>query len=259
VKSPGRLAQPTEEATITQEAIATGRRGECERMRSKLLTSARLMFLLTFGTGVLDAATYLGLHGVFTANMTGNVVFVGLGLAGHDEIPLLRASLAIGGFVAGAALIGRLQRNKGDVKDGDPIVTCTFIVAGLVMIGLAGGLAVLPLSLATLDAATGLFGLSMGAQAVAARRVGVKDVSTVVVTSTLAGLAADHRWAGSAAPEGGTSRRFYAVASMGAGASVGALLLYWHLAAAVVLSALILLFVGGVNAVRWCRVVKRGR
>ena len=64
--------------------------------------STALMLTLSFGTGVLDAATYLGLHQVFTANMTGNVVFVGLGLADTADVPLLRAALALVGFVAGA-------------------------------------------------------------------------------------------------------------------------------------------------------------
>jgi uncharacterized membrane protein YoaK (UPF0700 family) len=33
--------------------------------------------LLTFATGLVDAASALGLGHVFTANMTGNVVFLG--------------------------------------------------------------------------------------------------------------------------------------------------------------------------------------
>jgi uncharacterized membrane protein YoaK (UPF0700 family) len=36
--------------------------------------------LLTFATGLVDAASVLGLGHVFTANMTGNVVFLGFSL-----------------------------------------------------------------------------------------------------------------------------------------------------------------------------------
>ena len=36
------------------------------------------LLALTFVTGVIDAASVLGLGHVFVANMTGNVVFVGL-------------------------------------------------------------------------------------------------------------------------------------------------------------------------------------
>lgn len=49
--------------------------------------------------------------------------------------------------------------------------------------------------------------LAMGARAVAARRVGVSDVSTVVVTSTLAGLAAKNAWTGDLTGRAATHRR----------------------------------------------------
>ena len=41
-----------------------------------------LMLVVTFTTGVMDAVSVLGLGHVFTANMTGNVVFLGFALAG---------------------------------------------------------------------------------------------------------------------------------------------------------------------------------
>jgi uncharacterized membrane protein YoaK (UPF0700 family) len=41
-----------------------------------------LFLILTFVTGVVDATSYLRLGHVFVANMTGNVVFLGFGLAG---------------------------------------------------------------------------------------------------------------------------------------------------------------------------------
>ena len=66
----------------------------------------------------------------------------------------------------------------------------------------------------------------MGTQAAAARQVGVPDVSTVVVTSTITGLAADSWFgtrAGAHAPRRGT-----AVALILLGAMVAALLLRWE-------------------------------
>ena len=47
-----------------------------------------LMVALTFVTGLLDAVGYLGLDRVFTGNMTGNVVILGMGLAGEDSLPV---------------------------------------------------------------------------------------------------------------------------------------------------------------------------
>jgi hypothetical protein len=64
---------------------------------------------------------------------------------------------------------------------------------------------------------------AMGLQAAVARRIAVKDVTTVVVTSTLTGLAADSRLG--AGLEQPWMRRSGAVMLIGAGAALGALLL----------------------------------
>ena len=45
-----------------------------------------LMLALTFTTGINDAVGYLGLDKVFTGNMTGNVVILGMALAGLSLI-----------------------------------------------------------------------------------------------------------------------------------------------------------------------------
>ena len=48
---------------------------------------ALTLLSLTLTTGVVDAVSYLGLGHVFTANMTGNVVLLGFGLAGRRICP----------------------------------------------------------------------------------------------------------------------------------------------------------------------------
>ena len=52
------------------------------------------LLALTFTTGVVDAVCFLGLGRVFTANMTGNVVLLGFGLAGTDGLPVLAPLVA---------------------------------------------------------------------------------------------------------------------------------------------------------------------
>ena len=42
----------------------------------------RTLLALTFTTGLVDGVSYLGLGHVFTANMTGNIVLLGFGIAG---------------------------------------------------------------------------------------------------------------------------------------------------------------------------------
>ena len=68
-----------------------------------------------------------------------------------------------------------------------------------------------------------LLALAMGVQnATVARRMGVADLTTSVLTLTLTGLAADSRLGGGEGPRPG--RRLLAVGSMFAGALVGGLL-----------------------------------
>ncbi|MHB1172511.1 MAG: DUF1275 family protein, partial [Lacisediminihabitans sp.] len=90
-------------------------------------------------------------------------------------------------------------------------------------------------------AITGALGLAMGMQGGAARHIGVKDVTTVVVTSTLVGLAFDSRFGGN--PGQQWKRRAGAVVLIGTGAAVGALLLHVHIGLGMALAAVITLVV----------------
>ena len=59
----------------------------------------RPLMVLTVTTGVIDAVSYVGLGHVFTANMTGNVVFIGFALAGAEGVSVSgRCSCANGGM-----------------------------------------------------------------------------------------------------------------------------------------------------------------
>ena len=66
----------------------------------------------TFTTGIKDAVGYLGLDKVFTGNMTGNVVVLGMGLVRGTDLPVLGPALALLGFMAGAAAGGRALREE---------------------------------------------------------------------------------------------------------------------------------------------------
>ena len=64
--------------------------------------------LLTLVTGLVDAACYLGLGRVFTANMTGNVVLLAFGAAGAQGLPVLAPTVSLVVFLVGATAGGRL-------------------------------------------------------------------------------------------------------------------------------------------------------
>src|SRR5260370_21189051 len=66
----------------------------------------RALLVLTFSTGLIDAVSYLGLGRVFTANMTGNIVLLGFGIAGSGGLPVVAPLVSLGAFLAGAATGG---------------------------------------------------------------------------------------------------------------------------------------------------------
>ncbi|WP_416344885.1 YoaK family protein [Isoptericola peretonis] len=204
-----------------------------------------LMLALTFSTGIADAVGYLGLDRVFTGNMTGNVVILGMALAGGDDLPVVGPLLALGTFMAGAVVAGVVLR---PVQVGwTPRTTGLIAAVGTVLAAITVLLAVSDDDLphAVQLTVTGLLAFAMGTQAATARHLAVKDVTTVVVTSTITGLAADSRLAGGHGTNSG--RRITAIALICAGAAVGALLLQAHLAWGVGVSAVLTLVVAALG------------
>jgi len=196
-----------------------------------------LMLALTFSTGVIDAVGYLGLDKVFTGNMTGNVVILGMALVGGSGLPVVGPLLALVGFMAGAALGGRVLRSAGPGWTGR--TTVLFSLVALVMLATAVLLFAIedefsrPVGISI----TTVLGAAMGIQAATARFIAVKDVTTVVVTSTITGLAADSVLG--SGKGGGSARRASAVILILAGAFAGAALLKWHLSGGLLLAGAI--------------------
>jgi uncharacterized membrane protein YoaK (UPF0700 family) len=180
-----------------------------------------LLVLLTIVTGVVDAVSFLKLGHVFVANMTGNVVFLGFAAAGVQEFWSLASLVAIATFMVGALAGGRLA-----LLTGDNLIQY-FTAATFIEVVLVG--AALACSIST-HGPTGeivryvlivLLALTMGVQNAAARRLGVPNMTTTVLTSTLTGLAAD--LAGSKNPQIGS--RLAAVGAMFLGAALGAVVI----------------------------------
>ena len=72
-----------------------------------------LLLVLTTVTGVLDAVSYLALGHVFVGNMTGNVLFLGFGVAGVAEFSILGSLFALTAFLLGAFAGGGLGTRTG--------------------------------------------------------------------------------------------------------------------------------------------------
>jgi uncharacterized membrane protein YoaK (UPF0700 family) len=173
-----------------------------------------LLLVLTAVAGVVDAASFLSLGQVFVANMTGNVVFVGLAIAGAPGFSLAASLFALGGFLGGAALGGpaadRLGADRAHVLRAAAGVEVVLVALALVVVALDG-----PDNAAVVVAA-----LAMGVQGTTARRLEVFDLTTVVLTMTLTGAAAEIRQGDRFA----VLRRLLAVGAMIAGAAIGAVL-----------------------------------
>ncbi|WP_231946509.1 DUF1275 family protein [Auraticoccus monumenti] len=186
-----------------------------------------MMLALTFTTGIIDAVGYLGLDRVFTANMTGNVVILGMALARAEDLPVLGPLVALAAFLLGAAVGGRSMRGARVGWSGRS--TTVFATVGVILLGTGVASLAAPPEEGTVwgTAVTALLGAAMGAQAAAARRLAVADVTTVVVTSTIVGLASESRLAGGDGRN--APRRVLAVLLILVGAGVGALLLGVHI------------------------------
>ncbi|VXB86595.1 YoaK family protein [Citricoccus sp. K5] len=206
-----------------------------------------LLLALTFSTGIVDAVGIIGLDGVFTGNMTGNVVLIGMSLVSQTTQPTLGLGVALTGFVLGAVVGGRVLRRAAT---GWSAPVCWILGTTAVLLAACAGslLAVQGPGTGLITAITGVLAMAMGLQAAAARHVGVKDLSTVVVTSTLTGLAADSRLG----RQDGQLwfRRVTAIGMIGLGALVGAGLTLLHLAAGIGLSLVVTITVVWVAALR---------
>jgi uncharacterized membrane protein YoaK (UPF0700 family) len=204
------------------------------------------LLLLTFVTGAVDAVSFLGLGHVFTANMTGNVVFLGFALAGASGLSVKASALGLASFLAGAVAGGRAGRvlsprsRRHWLTLAGTVETTLLAAATLAALGVTVDS---PFSRQSVIIV--LTALAMGWRNATVRHLGVADLTTTVLTMTLTGLAADSSIAGGPNPR--TARRAGSVLAMFAGALVGAVLvlhvaLAWPLALATVI-ALVATFV----------------
>ena len=162
------------------------------RRESRVLVMALLA--LTASTGLVDAVSLLGLGRVFTANMTGNVVLLGVAITGTGGFSLAATLTALLAFLAGAAVVARLGRSADERRHGW-LLPALGVEVVLVLTAAVLSTGLTP----TTDTALryvviALLALAMGARNAAvrgARRAG--RCTTTVLTSLLTGLAADSR------------------------------------------------------------------
>jgi uncharacterized membrane protein YoaK (UPF0700 family) len=179
-----------------------------------------LLVGLTIVTGLVDAFSYLSLGHVFVANMTGNVVFLGFGLAGVGGISLVASLVAVVAFTLGAAAGGRWWQSRDPHRGHLLAVTAAAQTVLVVVAAVVAGMAGLTASAIRL-VLVALLAIAMGGQNAVARRLAVPDLTTTVLTLTVTGLVAD------ATTSKVRLRRVVPVLAMLGGAFAGGALLRW--------------------------------
>lgn len=202
---------------------------------SERLTVTALL-LLTFATGLVDAISVLVLGHVFVANMTGNVIFLGFWFVPHSDVDLTAALVAFVSFMVGAAMGGRLARRLDHDVRLWLTAAMSFEVVALLVLSLLAGTGILQYhDSGRLILISGL-AVVFGGQSMAARRFGIQELSTTVLTATIVGIGADSRLAGGTGER--EKLRYAVVFTMLSGAALGATLSRFVVAPVIALAAL---------------------
>lgn len=149
-----------------------------------------LLVLLAFGAGTVDGISFLGLGSVFTANMTGNLVLLGVAVGRGASSEVVRSAAAFTAFVVGVFGASRIVDRSAKRRPWPTGVTVALAVEAVAQSALlAGWLASAGRPGIPLEAVlTATSGLAMGLQSGAVIALGVVGISTTYVTGTLTGL-----------------------------------------------------------------------
>ncbi|MGW7489220.1 YoaK family protein [Streptomyces sp. NPDC054786] len=189
-----------------------------------------IMVGLTVATGVLDAVSFLALGQVFTATQTGNLLFLGFGIAGQGGLPVLATVVSLGAFVLGAALGARMESGlAARQRQWFPVALATeatLLVAAAAAAWESGPARALPPG--RRYAVIGLMAVAMGMRNVTAIRAAAPDLTTTVETRAMTALVSGSpvgrdKKLGYGSHAGG--RRLFSVSAMFAGGLLGAGLL----------------------------------
>jgi uncharacterized membrane protein YoaK (UPF0700 family) len=212
---PRRRSPDNQEATGAQEDGGW----HSAAMRNSLLVG------LSMSTGCVDGLSWLVLGKVFSAFMTGNLVFFGLLAGGAAGPDLLRVVISVLSFALGAAVSGWVLRTTIKSERLWPFqVTVALSITALLEAGVVGAWKAagrhpsgntIPVVIGTLSAA-------IGVQTVAIASLRIRGVFTTAATATLAILMGDA--AGWPHLKGEAQRLITVVLALVAGAAVGAAL-----------------------------------
>jgi uncharacterized membrane protein YoaK (UPF0700 family) len=184
-----------------------------------------LLVGLAVCSGAVDAISYLALGKVFSAFMTGNVVFLALGITSAGGSNPLRVAIALAAFATGVGLAVRIVKpSSGSAvwpRRTSISLGCAVLVEGGFLAGWLASSGRPSIGIGHL--LVGVSALAMGIQSGTVMSLGVRGVFTTAATATLLGLAGD--LAGWPHPQNERVRLAGVLTGICAGAAAGALLL----------------------------------
>ena len=154
------------------------------------------ILLFTWAAGCVDAIVYMAGH-VFTANMTGNAVLLGISLGTNLSIATVRSLVALITFVlgvlAGAVLVG--ERVHGIPWKGVRIA----VIVETIVLAMFVAVFLLPCPLKNEGIVQALIVLSafaMGLQSATVKRLNMPGIATTYITGTMTSLISGlvHHW-----------------------------------------------------------------
>jgi uncharacterized membrane protein YoaK (UPF0700 family) len=175
-----------------------------------------LLILLTVSSGAVDAISFLALGKVFTAFMTGNLVFLGIGIGGPGGPRLAGPLVSLAAFAVGVLLAGAVTGTRRTSRA--LALAAGFEAAFLLVWGSVSGV---PGEI-DLDLLIGLSAVAMGLQSGAVSTLGVRGIFTTAATATVITLMAG---AAERTGFGERVRLVQVLAALIAGAAAGAFLL----------------------------------
>jgi uncharacterized membrane protein YoaK (UPF0700 family) len=216
--------------SVTTQVERVDRQVTYVRVRDWLLAA------LTVSSGAVDVISFLSLGKIFTAFMTGNIAFLGMGIAGHPGAPRIVSVLAsMAGFAGGVYLATKMIKrssqsaaHEGEQATGVVWPRETTFALG---ISLLPHLCFLVIWFATsgrpgdnlIPVLLAVWALAMGTQSAAVRQLNVGGIFTTAATATFIFLVGD--WANNRPLTSEEhSRLRHVLVALAIGATAGALL-----------------------------------
>lgn len=191
--------------------------------------------LLCFVSGATDVLSYMTLGRIFTSAMTGCTAVLFVALISLKYQKAIRAGLSLLSYAVGGAVATLLQPRQ-DRRADEPVVLRRLLVAEAVLLTIYCIVAALAPQTMPPDVRDGLVFLSalaMGIQAVTARHIHEKGITTVVLNITITSLivaltkGATGRGERPVTRHNGLQAIVLAGYAVGAGVSAGALFEHW--------------------------------